>query len=282
MKYGKKFRELRKNKKVTLEKACCAITSRSSLSRWENGEDNLSYNTILALLRNLDIQAIEFFEDRNDLEVKQTIDRIKSLYVNKEASKIYEEFKKSKKLEDSNVAKEKYFFLKMVAASYYKGLKNIELANKKEKKRVTDFFYNISNWYLKDLFYFENVVAIFEPNDLFKLASTILLFSESYDGKTEKWYEACINTLVNSIYILIKEDIKLALKLLKKVRESSEDKLSMELEAKLKFEEELIKYILIGDKSGIEKILAFLELSNMEELEKRAKYALQQVEEIYK
>lgn len=279
MKYGSKYRKIRKDKNITLEKACDGITSRSSLSRWENGEDNLSYNIVLDLLKKLDLQAIEFFEEKNCLEVKSEVNQIIKFYFNREAEKIYEKFEDAKELENNGL-KEKYFFLKMVAANYYKGLKEIDLATEREKNRVTNFFYNVSHWSLKELFYFENVVGIFKPKDLYKLASAIMLVSSSYDGKTEKWYEACINTLVNSIYILIKEDIKLALKLLKKMRENF-DKFSMELEAKLKFEEELIKYILVGDKSGIEKILAFLELSNMRKIEKRAKYALQQIEDRY-
>ncbi len=42
--YGAKFRELRKQQNITLTKAAKGITSKSTLSLWENGKDNLSFN----------------------------------------------------------------------------------------------------------------------------------------------------------------------------------------------------------------------------------------------
>lgn len=43
--YGPKFRELRKEQDITLLKAAKGITSKSSLSLWEQGKDNLSFSS---------------------------------------------------------------------------------------------------------------------------------------------------------------------------------------------------------------------------------------------
>ena len=61
--YGPKFRKLRKRKGITLVKAAKGVTSKSTLSLWEKGSDNLSFNQVLNLLENNHIQPIEFIEN---------------------------------------------------------------------------------------------------------------------------------------------------------------------------------------------------------------------------
>lgn len=58
--YGPKFRELRKLNNINIIDASKGITSKSSLDRWEKGNDNLSFSKIIELLQRIHIQPIEF------------------------------------------------------------------------------------------------------------------------------------------------------------------------------------------------------------------------------
>lgn len=59
--YGQKFAKLRIAQKLTLIQTCQGITSKSALSRWENGTGKMDIDKVILLLDRLGITRSEFF-----------------------------------------------------------------------------------------------------------------------------------------------------------------------------------------------------------------------------
>lgn len=68
VKLGKRIRQIRKQKKLTqvdLEVIC--HINNGDISRIENGQKNIEFNTIVRLARALDVAILDFFKEENSL-----------------------------------------------------------------------------------------------------------------------------------------------------------------------------------------------------------------------
>ena len=78
--YGRQFRKMRKSKHINLINACGNITSKSSLARWENGADNLSWNQVINLLTYNHIQLAEFIRKSASKNLDELLNPIAVAY----------------------------------------------------------------------------------------------------------------------------------------------------------------------------------------------------------
>lgn len=107
--YGKKFRELRKQQNITLQKAADGITSKSTLSLWEMGKDNLSFNQVLMLLNKINIQPIEFLENPVSPELLDITHKIDSAYIASDIDTLYKYVTEKRALFNSHPQELDYF-----------------------------------------------------------------------------------------------------------------------------------------------------------------------------
>ncbi|MDR1473991.1 MAG: hypothetical protein LBI41_05550 [Lactobacillales bacterium] len=60
--YGEIFKKIRLDKGVNEKEACAGVCSKSTLCRFESGENIIKFHTLLKLLKNIDVPAREYFD----------------------------------------------------------------------------------------------------------------------------------------------------------------------------------------------------------------------------
>lgn len=65
-KYGKRFKQLRLQKGISLDMASSGITSKSSLYYWETGQRNMPFDKVVAMLKRMHIPYEELDTGLND------------------------------------------------------------------------------------------------------------------------------------------------------------------------------------------------------------------------
>lgn len=198
---GKKFRELRKNRKLSIESVAKGITSSSSLQRWESGEGSMPVEKVSQLLVKIHYQ-LEELDDINKLDVY--IDDIEKAYQSNNVEML-------KKLSlfllkaYYTQPKDIHIFLQAaIACNYYMDFTNENLLSKSEIIRLKARFTNIETWSEEDVFFFGNIQLLLSAYDVYKISRS--LYSYLIDqNQTGAFYQMSVNTLVNSVFVLLKK-----------------------------------------------------------------------------
>lgn len=212
--YGPKFRKLRKSKGITLVKAAKGVTSKSTLSLWEKGSDNLSFNQVLNLLENNHIQPIEFIENPILPELLTITYQINTYYLKNNILALYK-YTIVKQKSAVNNPKSKIAFLKYCyVCNFYQDLSQDSIFSEYDKKRLTNILFQISNWHYEDIFFFGNTLGLLDPQTIYKLSNRLIQYSINMNISTKRWYISILDSLLNALSVLIRKDHNLAKKLL--------------------------------------------------------------------
>lgn len=133
--YGKLFRELREQKHISLREAAFGILSKSQLSRFELGENDISLSKFLLLLENINFSMAEFLEISDQHENKKNTRSFEEAGLLEQNGKISELLELCKKESLAYQRSEKFahhlnsIALKAVLCNYgkYKRLSQYEL-----------------------------------------------------------------------------------------------------------------------------------------------------------
>lgn len=203
--YGPKFRQLRKEQNITLEQAAKGITSRSTLSLWENGNDNLSFLQVLTLLQKIHEQPIEFITHSISPELRDLAVELGKLYIQSDTHSL----KKYAltKLKSSNAQPQnKIVFLEAcIACNFYTDLTNDNLLTDRGCQRLTNILANISEWNYENIYYFGNTSGLIPAQNIYRLTISLINYSINKKLNTKRWYDDVIVGVSNSIAILLKK-----------------------------------------------------------------------------
>lgn len=89
--YGKTFREIRKGKKMTLEQSSSGIVSTSFLSKFERGESEIAFSTMVTLLDRMNVPVEHFLIIHNDFQranYQELFQQITDSYNNADVKKL--------------------------------------------------------------------------------------------------------------------------------------------------------------------------------------------------
>lgn len=215
-KYGLKFRNLRKRQHITLVEAANGITSKSSLQRWEQGKDNLSFNQVLLLLKRIHIQPMEFLETITSSQLYRIANKINIAYVKSDKQALHKYALENIAKYRSNPQDINSFFESCIACNFYNDLFNENLLNYKEINQLTSNLINIDEWNYEYLFYFGNTLGLLDSSSIYRLSISLINYSNNEKIFNRKWYDDVLNTLLNAITSLIRKDYKKAQLLLNK------------------------------------------------------------------
>ncbi|MCL2114020.1 MAG: helix-turn-helix domain-containing protein [Streptococcaceae bacterium] len=155
---GRIFRELRREKGISLAEASNGVLSVSQLSHFERGEGDLTIEKFFALLQNMDISINEFsmfskkdsssalFEQAGKLEQEGNIDDLFKLYENERI--IYRKTKE-KQAQLNEIA------LKSILINYGK----FERLTVIEQEVLENYFYEIKEWKISNLRFFAGTLS---------------------------------------------------------------------------------------------------------------------------
>ncbi|WP_297952281.1 Rgg/GadR/MutR family transcriptional regulator [uncultured Lactobacillus sp.] len=279
--YGPKFRKIRKSNHITLIKAAQGVTSKSSLSLWEKGNDNLSFNQVLTLLENNHIQSIEFIENPILPELLVMTHQINTYYLKSNISALYK-YTITKQKAATNNPQSKIVFLKYCyVCNFYQDLSQDYIFSEDDKKRLTNILLQISNWHYEDIFFFGNTLGLLNSQTIHKLANRLIQYSINTNISTKRWYISVLDSLLNAISVLIRKDYNLAKKLLHQFKQLPlSDRYAFE-KIYIKAFQSYIDYIETKDDTKFKAIIQTTELLDLPDLKDGFITGFKQVKQIY-
>lgn len=196
---GQNFKNLRKLRHMTLSETAKDITSRSHLSRWENGEDQITIEILLRLLSRIQVSLEDLFKP-NSSPLNMYLLKIAKLYANNDDDALRNLtqlfLEKYKKYPQNKVN----LYKAAIADNYYKDLSNKDLFNDSKRMILWLRFDQISNWNQDDILIFGNVLYVLDSQNIY-LATRSLLSFAIYNNVSSR---RIINTCLNSVFALIK------------------------------------------------------------------------------
>ncbi|MBD5429508.1 Rgg/GadR/MutR family transcriptional regulator [Lactobacillus sp.] len=274
---GIKFKKLRKIKGLSQDEVCKNITSRSRLSRWENGstESGMPIEIVKQLMNRINISYEELFsDDDNTLQIMNKIQKLYQDNKSTELGTLAKELLKISQNDDSTI------LLAAIAANFYFDLSNNNLFSPTAKKKLTDYCYSIKNWSEDEIRLFGNVQLLLDSQTIYNLSRSLI--STLYERKHVNDYDTI--TLLNGVFSLIKrKELTYAKNLLKRINFlniSSYDYLAL-------YRIDFTQYLLdiIRNHTDYSKLNAlFAELSRsskFDQLLSDFKFAFEQVKQIY-
>lgn len=199
---GKKFRDLRKSKGMTIKAVSKDITSPSSLQRWEKGQGEMSIEKIEKLLNKLHIQSDELIDNSDILDI-YTIAVEKAVKENDVAS-LKRITEKLLEYYYADMGNDQLFFEAAIACNFYMDFSNVCLFKKSDLLRLESYFSRVEIWTQEDILLFANTELLMSPQNIYlnsrKIYSKLVETSDNFSYR----YLA-VNALISAIFCLIKK-----------------------------------------------------------------------------
>lgn len=259
--YGQEFRELRLQQNISLEQASKDIVSPSTLSRWENNKIDIRFELVVKLLKNIHINLKEFTNFCKIDYSNAFVTKVAKYYENSNDKVLFNLAKKqNEKYAHSHSQYDLLLFA--IACNCYYDLtqKNIFPSNYHKK-----LFYILSNteyWTEIYINIFGNTVFLYDSQELYSISSRIInnLSSETFNDFQEYYY--ALSATTNSLVALILKNPKLAVKLLKKLKNIKIPRPISYLKIRINILSDFLNYRL--NKENEE--LIFIKLMNLKQL----------------
>lgn len=284
--YGKKFRRIRKLKRLSLVKASTGVISKSSLARWELGYDNLSWGNVLKLLDQNNIYPGEFIENRETSYLGVNIKKIQSAFVRGQTSLLKKyalDALKSCKLDPLN---EKVFFKAAVACDLYKKHTNKSICPKRVQVKLRLYFSNIiaenDYWNYKNIFFFKNVVMLLKGKEAYKFAYDLLDYAKQENLEQSSFRHIVLQALLEATNALIRKNIIYAKKILFEVKSlifSDYDSLE---KIEISFLDSAIKFIEEDETAQLKALYNVLDYLEMKDLKYHLENNIMIITKLYK
>lgn len=261
--FGTKFKDLRVAQNISLKEAAARVINPSSLSRWENGQTELKFETVIELLENIHISPLEFLSITVLTPHTPLIDEIdrainSSLELKKIAIRYLNFYKQQPNVDNLlNAA---------VACSFYFEVSNKDIFPKEYKNILEETFSNTFYWSRYYTLAFGSSLALLSTK-------TIYSFTVSFVNNIEKYkeagYENFIDTfdvILNGYQKLIEKDVEKALQLKPKLQSIHLSFFSMYTNTRRQFLNALLLYRTTSNSAPITSIFNSLKILQQEDL----------------
>lgn len=279
--YGPKFKKLRKEQNITLVQAAHGITSKSTLSLWENGNDNLSFSQVLALLQKVHIQPMEFMNNLVSPNLHLLARDLNKAFVKNNISYLHNYA--SKRLNKARLnPQNKYIFLEAcVACNFYKNLSNDNLLTSNEINELNNILSNFSDWNYINIFFFGNTLELLSPKIIYRLTISLITCTVNQNLNEKRWYEEIIESILNAISILTRIDYKKAEKILNKLNEMHISDRFGDEKIHVKMFQVIIGYIKTKNTQDVNYLIDDLDFLGLDELKDGFITGFKQIKQIY-
>ena len=268
IKFGEKFKQIRKQKGMSLDAASRDITSKSSLYYWEKGQANMSFEKVIAMLERMRIKPSEFVTD----SLNDNIDyqKIVSAYLTDNDKKLQSLASIYLKASQKKPYNRTLLLRAAVACSFLKSDTGQNLFMPRDTKRLEELLSEIKDWRYEDLFNFGNTLFLLPGKRIIGLAQMLI---QKYQKNTDdivhniSWRHETVTTLNNAALVLLFKNSVYAKKLITELNNIKiDDDLAYE-KIRLEFGNECILYTQTKDDQNINKIffpaLSYLGLNKL-------------------
>lgn len=279
--YGQKFRQFRKEQKITLCVAAKDITSKSRLARWEKGEGSMPFSLVIKLLKRIHIQPEELIKEGINLSLRKALLPISVAYAKNDIP-----FLKKKAYEYVKEYHQHFNYDNLIKAAVtchlYKDLSNNDIFSEQDRKKLTNVLFKVQDWHYQDVFSFGNTQLLLKDHDIYRLTMSLFTYLKYQDSVAKDVFVSSVNTILNAIFALLKKkDPAEAEKLIKKFSELQLSDFYPLEKIRYKFMEGLLRYIKFQDDTEIKNVFIILDYLNMNTFQKDLTVAFNQIKRIY-
>lgn len=280
--YGPKFKRLRKQNSINIIQAADGITSKSSLDRWEKGNDNLSFSKVIELLQQIHIQPVEFLGSDNPSRLSNLYHQTMIAYYHNDVSTLKKLAQKYLNLCQKFPTENKYFFQATVACNLYEDLTDINILPSNLRLKLNEYFSNLEGWSYENILYFSSVQLLMNPQLIFRLSNSLITFSKENRLNRQDWHALLIEAILNAVFVLLKmKQPKMAKELINNLKTMRfNDNFILE-KIRINFMSALITYAFTKDDSEIQTQLLAIKNLKLDHLYSDLSFAANQIFQIY-
>lgn len=183
MEFGETIKKIRRSQRLSQQDLAKGVMSRSNLLRFESGQYYPSYDKVFRLIAKLGLSLEEVLYIANDYQAKplDVLQRKLVEYDNQYDLEGLKEISKEAKQSFQETANPEYQTLYWFAQLSFLHLGHVdELPEEAIKGSILPYFEDKEDWYLKDLRFLNNSLAIFELDDACFLGNRALKSFEKY------------------------------------------------------------------------------------------------------
>ena len=280
--YGPKFRELRNRANKNLTETATGITSKSSLDRWEKGNDNLSFSKVIDLLQRIGIQPNEFLESNVPSRLYFLYYKPMVAYKNNDLAQLKELIIEYANDLDQKENKRISLFQYAISCNAYEDLTGKSVISDFNQKRICNYFRNLEHWTYENIFLFLSIQLLLSPTLLIKLSNSLISYSKNNRIDKQKWYPMLLESIINAIFVLLKfqkaSDAKIILGKYQTL--PMDDRYTFE-RIRVNFMSALIDYTSTKDNSHISSLLLSIQNLGLDHLYSDLKFAANQIFNLY-
>lgn len=280
--YGPKFRELRKQNNINIITAAKGITSKSSLARWERGNDNLSFSKVIDLLYRIHIQPDEFLGLNTPSQLANLYKQSMIAYYYSDISTLKNLAQRYLELYKDSPKGKGYVFQASIACNFYQDLTNKNIFPSSLQVKLNEYYSNLENWTYENILYFSCTQLLIKPQLLFRLSKSLINFSIENHINIQNWHSLLLEAILNAIFALLK------MKQPDKAQELVDGFYTMKFnenfileQIRINFMTSLIQYTSTKDKSEIQSQLLSIKNLRLDHLYNDLKFAANQIFSLY-
>lgn len=203
---GTLFKNLRKNKKMSLNDVSGDSISLSFISKFERGESEISLSRFLILLNNLNV-TIEEFHNLYQYDYPDEIENLMakvSIYFSNKDIRGFEKTLREEKEKYRSTGKRRYLYNAIMLKAFITDLTN-EPMDEDDINTLTDFLFGTEYWGKYELMLLGNSMPSIQVDSLNLLLKEVITNSEKVT-LTELNYILKVDLVLNAVYNALKKE----------------------------------------------------------------------------
>lgn len=279
--YGKKFKQLREEKRSSLETTSRSITSKSSLYYWEKGMGDMSFSKVIKMLERLHIKPEEFLA--NSLNAYLDISDISTAYLENNYDVLRSLAKKYLTISRQSPTSRRELIRAAIACHHLMAATGENLFLSQDLEKLEELLSQIDEWYYEDVYNFGNTLSLLPSNRIYGLTKLLIKkLSQNQQKAYDQWQHSAWNTCLNAIFTLFYRKFAKVKKLVTEL-DAIEMGYSFIFEkVRLKFAHEVMLYIQTGDETRMLQVFfPFLDYLGTGQLAADLKKSFKRIKKIY-
>lgn len=261
--FGSRFKKLRIAQNISLQQAAHNVINPSSLSRWENNQNELRFDVVIELLNNIHISPLEFLSITVITPHTPVIEEVNSaqdspLELKRLASKYLTIYEDSKNKHD--------LFSAAIVCNFYYEVSNKNIFPKKYKEILQETLSNTLYWSHYYVSIFGNTMHLLDTKFIYGFAMMIMNSIQDYKSAGFENFLDTLDTLLNAYLNLIERDLIKATALSTKFNSLHLSEYALQTRIYLKFFNALLNYRHSKDSATVISIIKALHTLDQDDL----------------
>lgn len=237
------------------------------------------------MLFNIHVQPIEFLENSISSHLYYSIRDVATAYEKNDVNQLKVISQKYLSQYKNKPFDKNLLFKTAIACNFYEDLTDQRIFPSLAAEKLIMYFSGIvSNdnyWYYEDIFYFNSVTQLISAPHLYSFSLSLLEYVKNERIDSKIWYDLSLNTLLNSLFSLIKKDIEKAEGLSEKLNTLKIENIYAAETIRKRFMDCLIYYVKKKNSTQICELLEYLDFLGLNEMKLNFQVAFTQIKKIY-